>query len=99
MARTWGRRLAKIGLVLLVLAAVALTFTVGWRPVIGAKKLALTSRKFEVTPALHAARRLSGACRNALHGVRDVHMIFLKVDPKWDTFRTNPRFQELLARI
>ena len=55
MARTWGRRLTKIAgygiLVLLVLAAVALTFTVGWRPVIGAKKRALTSRKFEVTRA------------------------------------------------
>jgi hypothetical protein len=55
MARTWGRRLAKIAgygiLVLLVLAAVAITFTVGWRPVIGAKRRALTSRKFEVTPA------------------------------------------------
>ena len=54
MARTWGRRLAKIGgygiLVLLVLAALALTFTVGWRPVIGAKKRPLTSRKFQPTP-------------------------------------------------
>jgi len=54
MARTWVRRLAKIGgfgiLVLLVLAALALTVTVGWRPVIGAKKRPLTSRKFEATP-------------------------------------------------
>jgi len=54
MARTWARRLAKIGgygiLVLLVLAALALTFTVGWRPVIGAKKRPLTTRKFESTP-------------------------------------------------
>ena len=55
MARSWGRLLAKIAgygfLVLLVLAALAITFTVGWRPVIGAKKRALTSRKFEPTPA------------------------------------------------
>jgi mono/diheme cytochrome c family protein len=55
MARNWGRLLAKIAgygiLVVLVLVAVAITFTVGWRPVIGAKKRALTSRKFEVTPA------------------------------------------------
>jgi hypothetical protein len=55
MARSWGGLLAKIAgygfLVLLILAAVAITFTVGWRPVIGAKKRALTSRKFEVTPA------------------------------------------------
>src|ERR1700675_5190400 len=54
MARTWVRRLAKISgygiLVLLVLAALALTFTVGWRPVIGAKKRPLTTRKFESTP-------------------------------------------------
>ena len=55
MARSWGRLLAKIAgygiLVVLVLAALAITFTVGWRPVIGAKKRALTSRKFEATPA------------------------------------------------
>ena len=54
MAKSWGKRLARIVgygiLVLLVLAAVVITFTVGWRPVIGAKKRALTSRKFEVTP-------------------------------------------------
>jgi Flp pilus assembly protein TadD len=30
---------------------------------------------------------------------RDVHMIFLKVDPKWDTFRTNSRFRDLLQRM
>jgi mono/diheme cytochrome c family protein len=55
MARSWGRLLAKIAgygfLVMLVLAALGITFTVGWRPVIGAKKRALTSRKYEVTPA------------------------------------------------
>jgi len=55
MSRTWGRRLARIAvygiLVVLVLVALTMTFTVGWRPVIGAKKRALTSRKFEVTPA------------------------------------------------
>jgi mono/diheme cytochrome c family protein len=54
MPRSWGRLLARIAgygfLVVLVLAALAITFTVGWRPVIGAKKRALTSRKFEVTP-------------------------------------------------
>src|ERR1700692_655866 len=51
----WVRRLAKftgyVILGLLVLLAIALNFTVGWRPVIGAKKRALTSRKFVVTPA------------------------------------------------
>jgi len=30
---------------------------------------------------------------------RDVHMIFLKVDPKWDSFRTDSRFQNLLERM
>jgi tetratricopeptide (TPR) repeat protein len=29
---------------------------------------------------------------------RDVHLIFLTVDPKWDPYRTDPRFQELLER-
>jgi mono/diheme cytochrome c family protein len=54
MARSWGNLLARIAgygiLVVLVLAALAITFTVGWRPVIGAKKRPLTSRKFERTP-------------------------------------------------
>ena len=54
MPRTWARRLAKIGgygiLVLVVLAALAINFIVGWRPVIGAKKRPLTARKFESTP-------------------------------------------------
>jgi len=54
MARTWGRRLARIGgygfLVLLLLAALALTFTFGWRPVIGAQMRPLTARKFQPTP-------------------------------------------------
>ncbi len=30
--------------------------------------------------------------------VRDVHLAFLPVDPKWDTFRGDPRFQALLKR-
>jgi mono/diheme cytochrome c family protein len=54
MAKRWGKLLARILgygiLVLLVLAALALTFTVGWRPVIGAKKRPLTTRKFESSP-------------------------------------------------
>ncbi len=29
---------------------------------------------------------------------RDVHLVFLTVDPKWDPFRTDPRFDVLLGR-
>jgi TolB-like protein/Flp pilus assembly protein TadD len=29
---------------------------------------------------------------------RDVHLIFLTVDPKWDPYRTDPRFEDLLQR-
>ncbi|MGA2135352.1 MAG: c-type cytochrome [Bryobacteraceae bacterium] len=54
MALTWKRRLAGIFgygvLVLLALGVLALTFTVGWRPVIGAKRRPLTARTFERTP-------------------------------------------------
>jgi len=47
-------RLAKILLgsvvVLVCLLAAAITFTIGWRPIIGPKMRPVTSRKFEVTP-------------------------------------------------
>jgi TolB-like protein/DNA-binding winged helix-turn-helix (wHTH) protein/Flp pilus assembly protein TadD len=29
---------------------------------------------------------------------RDIHLVFLPVDAKWDTYRTEPRFRSLLAR-
>jgi cytochrome oxidase Cu insertion factor (SCO1/SenC/PrrC family) len=29
---------------------------------------------------------------------RDVHLVFLTVDPKWDDYRSEPRFKLLLER-
>ena len=30
---------------------------------------------------------------------RDVRMVFLKVEPQWDTLRTEPAFVELIKRM
>ena len=35
---------------------------------------------------------------NKAFDVRDVHLIYLPVDPKWDAYRSDPRFVDLLAR-
>jgi tetratricopeptide (TPR) repeat protein len=32
------------------------------------------------------------------YAVRDVHLVFLPVDPRWDPYRDNPRFRALLQR-
>ena len=48
--RTLVRFAAYACLVLLLLLAVGITFTVGWRPLIGPRKRALTSRRFQPTP-------------------------------------------------
>ena len=53
VAKPWmkplGRILGYVLLGLLVLLAIAITFTIGWRPFIGPKSRPLTSRKFEPT--------------------------------------------------
>ncbi len=54
MAKPWMKRLVRIlgycFLGLLVLLAIAITFTIGWRPFIGPKSRPLTARRFEPTP-------------------------------------------------
>ncbi len=49
--RRWPKILGIIFLVIAVLLCVGITLTVGWRPIIGARKRALTDRKFEATSA------------------------------------------------
>lgn len=57
MARRW-KKIAALTLVTIVcLLALAITLTIGWRPVIGAKARALTDRRFERTPARHERGR------------------------------------------
>ncbi|HEY0005080.1 MAG TPA: cytochrome c [Pyrinomonadaceae bacterium] len=54
MAQSLLRRLLKIAvyaaIALVLLLAIGITLTIGWRPFIGAKARALTERKFETTP-------------------------------------------------
>src|SRR5215467_11117552 len=49
--RSWTRIILLILLILIVLVSLGITFTIGWRPIIGARKRALTGRRFEVTSA------------------------------------------------
>jgi mono/diheme cytochrome c family protein len=55
MAGKWTKRVAKAGgygaAVLVVLLAVGVTMTVGWRPVLGPRARAVTARRFEPTAA------------------------------------------------
>jgi len=52
MARRRGFKIFGIAvLVLIVLLCLGITFTIGWRPIIGAKKRTLTDRKFEANQA------------------------------------------------
>lgn len=49
--RRWPKIVGVIFLLLIVLLCLGITFTIGWRPIIGAQKRVLTDRKFESTPA------------------------------------------------
>src|SRR6266851_1983945 len=66
------KRIAKIFLALLLvlvgLAAVAITFTVGWRPVIGPKARPLTTRVFDRTPQrLERGRYMAAALNGCIY--------------------------------
>jgi mono/diheme cytochrome c family protein len=49
--RRWGRISVLAVIILLVIFSLAITFTIGWRPIIGPRARALTERHFESTPA------------------------------------------------
>src|ERR1043166_7393219 len=49
--RSWKKIVGFTLIILVVIIALGITFTIGWRPIIGAKKRALTDRKFEKTDA------------------------------------------------
>src|SRR6195256_399633 len=48
--RNWKKFGAITILVIITVVVLGITLTIGWRPLIGAKKRALTDRKFEATP-------------------------------------------------
>lgn len=48
--RNWKKIALLTLLVVITVVVVGITFTIGWRPIIGARKRALTDRKFESTP-------------------------------------------------
>lgn len=49
--KRWQKALLATCLTLIVLLALGITFTIGWRPFIGPKTRALTDRRFEPSPA------------------------------------------------
>jgi mono/diheme cytochrome c family protein len=49
--RRWPKIVGIILIALIVLLSLGITFTIGWRPIIGAKKRSLNDRKFEMTAA------------------------------------------------
>jgi TolB-like protein/DNA-binding winged helix-turn-helix (wHTH) protein/Flp pilus assembly protein TadD len=69
------------------------------------KTLEAVSRERYVPPfalaLVHAGlgdREAVFASLDQAYEARDVHLIFLTVDPKWDPYRADPRFAALLAR-
>src|SRR5712691_8129993 len=48
--RSWKQITGITLLVIITLLVVGITFTIGWRPIIGAKQRAVTDRRFEATP-------------------------------------------------
>src|SRR5438552_1778640 len=48
--RRWKKILGITFLAIIIIFYLGITFTIGWRPFIGAKKRAVTDRKFEPTP-------------------------------------------------
>lgn len=68
--RKLGRLLLFGAVGLVILLAIAITFTISWRPFLGPKARALTSRRFEATPQrLDRGRYLA----NSLTGCLDCH--------------------------
>jgi len=66
----FARVLLTVVVVLLCLAAIGITLTIGWRPILGPKMRPLTARKFEVTPQrLERGRYLF----NSVSGCVDCH--------------------------
>src|SRR5438105_9766410 len=55
--RRWTKILGLILLILILTVGLGITFTIGWRPIIGAKKRPLSDRKLEATPARLARGR------------------------------------------
>ena len=57
MARRWKKIVVLTLAIIVCLLALAITLTIGWRPIIGAKARALTDRRFERTPARYERGR------------------------------------------
>src|SRR2546425_373899 len=75
MARRLRKMLGTAVIILLILASVAITFTIGWRPIIGPRMRTLTDRRFETTNArLERGRYLDDSVMGCLgcHSPTDI---------------------------